>query len=1124
MKGLYVCVLLVSIAGFGFWLSRRASEPLATGRSKQFPLPTIRKAGTSSMAQVKPAVRLDEEGLSIIKTPPPFYPDSKEGREAVRSLSVNTSLGDWRLIGPSNFAGKVYSVAVDPLNSQNVYVAYEVGGLWGTHDGGQTWLPMFNGFQDIAFSAVKTHPNVSGMVLAGLIAYGGGYFPSFNQHVGIVLSKDSGATWTNIGPSADPGATVWDIGFGDATGQTIYAATDRGLYKTTNQGQSWSNILSYTGPQTFFFNRVSLAVDSVNSSTLLLSTIALGVMRSTDAGSTWARVDNWVNPGPSANPTLLAWSPTANIAYAYAFSNGSNTTLATYNSQLSSGSQWAAGPTTGEFNQGMYDMAIAVDPFNAFHVLLRSSINMQESTDGMQTLHDLTEPGPDCEAIVFDPNTQNVIYDGGDEGVHKSTDGGQTWTRFDTGVPNNKSIGGSNYGVGTDGRIWINPADYYGVHFTPGVGWTTAPNGYEYQSFYVNPHNPKDVYLFDSGNLYRVANSSAVYADIDPLPSLSSNPSAVEFDPVSATTLYEGKENLYKSTDSGTTWQTITIPGTTGMIQFVKVAPSNPQHLYVVANNLTWVSTNGGASWNGGASVAGTNMIAVAPSNENLVYYATSSGLFESVNGGISATQLSGFPNVSAQSVVLDPSSASNVYVALSNTGVLVSQDSGNTWSQLGALLPLVQPNWMQLQGHNLYLGTGSGVWEMNTQGLPLCGQTTITPQKIVAPSGAGTYPVELSIASTCSWTNTNNVSWATPSSTSGTGRSIFKIALAQNTTGAKRTGTVTVAGVSIPVTQLGQGEGVNDTAIVTLANGDGCLTITATGKLKAAACVGGQTDQQWTLHSAATRDFSSPFWNLQLSDGLNYFVSNGSNCLDVTNGAIQIGSKLAGVQCGYGENETFNFEPQTNGKWLIAGLDSGLCIDAIKTTTSLKTCAATNTAQAFTIAPASFGGGASVKFVFATVGGYTGNLGGTAGANNICQAEANNASLAGTYKAWLSSGAAGDNPAASFTHSTVPYVNTDASHTQVASGWADLTTSGLANPITLLGGASQVGGFVWTGTNNDGTSTIDSAGDYSCTKWTDASNPNLGLIGDQSPLATWTVTGTVTNCSNAIRLYCFKQ
>jgi hypothetical protein len=59
-------------------------------------------------------------------------------------------------------------------------------------------------------------------------------------------------------------------------------------------------------------------------------------------------------------------------------------------------------------------------------------------------------------------------------------------------------------------------------------------------------------------------------------------------------------------------------------------------------------------------------MIAVAPSNENLVYYATSSGLFESVNGGISATQLSGFPNVSAQSVVLDPSSASNVYVALS--------------------------------------------------------------------------------------------------------------------------------------------------------------------------------------------------------------------------------------------------------------------------------------------------------------------------------------------------------------------------------------------------------------------------------------------------------------------------
>ena len=102
------------------------------------------------------------------KRPPrPFKPDSPAERAKLSTLTVNTSIGDWRNMGPSNFGGKVYAIAVDPFNPSNVYVATEVGGLWGTHDAGQSWIPMFNGFQDIAFSSVKTHPAVSGMVAAG---------------------------------------------------------------------------------------------------------------------------------------------------------------------------------------------------------------------------------------------------------------------------------------------------------------------------------------------------------------------------------------------------------------------------------------------------------------------------------------------------------------------------------------------------------------------------------------------------------------------------------------------------------------------------------------------------------------------------------------------------------------------------------------------------------------------------------------------------------------------------------------------------------------------------------------------------------------------------------------------
>ena len=112
-----------------------------------------------------------------------------------------------------------HAIAVDPAHSSNVYVATEVGGLWGTKNGGSTWTRLFNPFEDMAFSSVKVHPSVPGLVAAGLIAHGGGYFRSLNQHTGVVLSKDGGTTWKNIGPSSDPTATVWEIGFGDATVQ-----------------------------------------------------------------------------------------------------------------------------------------------------------------------------------------------------------------------------------------------------------------------------------------------------------------------------------------------------------------------------------------------------------------------------------------------------------------------------------------------------------------------------------------------------------------------------------------------------------------------------------------------------------------------------------------------------------------------------------------------------------------------------------------------------------------------------------------------------------------------------------------------------------------------------------------
>lgn len=916
----------------------------------------------------------NEDEPRVVKEPRPFHPESAAARQLFESLPVNTSLGDWRSVGPDNFGGKAYAVAVDPQNSSDVYAAYEVGGLWGTHDGGHTWIPMYNGFRNIAFSSVRTHPHVSGMVAAGLIAYGGGYFESFNKNVGIALSLDRGTTWRNIGPSQDATASVWEIGFGDESGQVIYAPTDKGLYKTSNQGQSWTKILAYDDsngvwPQ-FFNDRPSFAVDPSNPNILLLAAATVGVMRSTDAGSTWQEVDDWVDPTGQQNATLLSWSKAnPHYVYAQAYTDGSNSTLATYVS-TDAGQTWTAGPTTSEFQQGMYDMAIASDPFSTGHVIIHNT-SLQYSTDAMTTLQDGNAPGPDCLAVTFDPSRPNVLYDGGDDGVFKSTDGGITWVRFDTGVLTNKSVGGSLYAVGSDGRIYTNPADYAGQSYIPGTGWIARNDGYEYNRYYVNPHDPGDLYEMGGNGFSRAPTAQSPQENIDPAPSESPsyNYLAVEFDPVNPKTLYVGKQNLYKSPNLGQTWRQIGASSTFGgqNVYLVKVAPSNPRHLYIVSGgDQLWSTTDGGANWTSGVTEGGVGMMAVSPSDENTVYIAASDGLYESTDGGRTATRLTGFPNLPTSWVMVDSSVPNQIYAALSNTGVLVSQDSGANWQRLGRSLPLVQVDWMSEMNRNLYAGTGASVWELSLGGQSPCHDVTLTPPSLVAASRAATYSFEVYIPANCSWTvnKSTSLSWVNIlSSRRSRGHAVVEVALESNsaTGNSLRSGSLEIAGKRVDITQLGGPDPVAADGTVYLSNDLGCLTVNSNNsRLQAKACAAFNPLQEFTL---------------QPSSGTEYFVTNvgsGLQCMDVSNDALQIGSPVTAYPCTYGSNEVFTLQPQINGAWLLVGQDSQLCLSVQNGGAVQQPCSTSNASEMFSISkvPPSILLGATPNYLTLIAGG----------------------------------------------------------------------------------------------------------------------------------------------------------
>src|SRR5262249_52019996 len=149
----------------------------------------------------------------------------------------------------------------------------------------------------------------------------------------------------------------------------------------------------------------------------------------------------------------------------------------------------------------------------------------------------------------------------------------------------------------------------------------------------------------------------------------------------------------------------------------------------------------------------------------------------------------------------------------------------------------------------------------------------------------AGSYVMELFIASSCAWTATSNVSWATFDTFGvGSGHSRMLIKLANNTTGPARSGNVTIAGRSIPITQLAGPDPVVDGAVDQLQNGSGCLTRnTSNQTLYTSACAWNKSSQKWSLRQAS---------------GLDYAVANAGNCIDVYNNAGQIGSQVAGYGC----------------------------------------------------------------------------------------------------------------------------------------------------------------------------------------------------------------------------------
>ncbi len=161
-------------------------------------------------------------------------------------------------------------------------------------------------------------------------------------------------------------------------------------------------------------------------------------------------------------------------------------------------------------------------------------------------------------------------------------------------------------------------------------------------------------------------------------------------------------------------------------------------------------------------------------------------------------------------------------------------------------------------------------------------------------------------------------------------------------------------------------------------------------------------------------------------------------------------------------------------------------------------------------------------KTVFVTDAAYYGDLGGVTGADNKCQAAADDAGLRGVYKAWISNPTS--SPATTFTRSTTPYMTTNGN--QVAANWKDLTDGTLLNPINRDEYGYVGGVYVWTYTEANGTKSDLDVVKYSCNQFTVVSNYFYGVVGFSGAVdSLWTHVGS-RKCDDYRKnhLYCFQQ
>jgi len=650
---------------------------------------------------------------------------------------------EWRGIGPALMSGRIADIAIDPADRSTWYIAVGSGGVWKTSNRGTTWDSVFDGQNSYSIGSVSIDPNNRHVVWVGTGENVGGRHVGYGD--GVYKSMDGGATWKNMGlkNSEHIGMIAIDprdsnVVYVAAQGPLWSAGGDRGLFKSTDGGETWNLILSggdYTGVNEVHMDPrdpdVLLAAKHQrfrNVAALMNGGPESGIFKSTDAGKTWRELTTGL-PEEDMGKIGLAISP-INPDVVYATIELGGRTGGFWRSE-DGGESWEKRSDYLSGGTGPhYYQEIFASP-HQFDRVYQMDATLHITEDGGATF----EPQPhgykhgDHHAMAFDPGDPDYLMYGTDGGLYESFDLGETF-RFVSNLPVTQFYKVAVdydepfynvYGGTQDNNTQGGPSRTDNVNGIRNSDWFITLFGDGHQPA-VDPTNPDIVYSeWQQGNLVRYDRKSGEMIYIQPQPEADEESERFNWDapilisPHDPARLYYASQRVWRSEDHGDSWTAIS-----GDLSHGRDRMKEPMMGRVWSYDSSW------DLW--AMSMYGTiTSLSESPVVEGLLYAGTDDGRIQvSEDGGASWRAIERLPGVPdhffVNDIKADLHDADTVYVVVDDhkSGnfspfILKSSNRGGTWTSISGGLPERHLVWRIVQDHVntklLFAGTEFGVF-----------------------------------------------------------------------------------------------------------------------------------------------------------------------------------------------------------------------------------------------------------------------------------------------------------------------------------------------------------------------------------------------------------------------------